>query len=421
MRFIKILNHKNTIWYVLLFSFLLRVVLVLTVDPYGNDTIDGFDYHHHAITLLNGSDYPSHGSLPFMRPPLYPIILSVVYYFFPHDSYLTARLVNIVFDVAACFVFYKLILLIWDNRPTATLSSLIYAVNPLFIFFCIRVRVEALFTLLVVCGVYILVKEYKNDFAGLSNVFFAGIILGLACLCRPNALFLVAFIPFWILFIKFRIWKTALKLGFAFALACALVILPWTIRNYTHYNELILISDGFGFNFWISNTEIKYDDLRAKNYQEYVEADNSLWQKAAVVERESANLSIKEKDKHFTDLGMQYIKNNFSAWVWLNVLKFAEFWSPMARMDMQGWKALLTLPFGLLLFGGLFFFVKSFFSKQLDNNILYLILALLLVATLTGVMSWSSVRYRVPLVDAYIIPFVVYWFQKNYIEPKNSE
>ncbi|HEY0658767.1 MAG TPA: hypothetical protein VGD05_09845, partial [Pyrinomonadaceae bacterium] len=115
-------------------------------------------------------------------------------------------------------------------------------------------------------------------------------------------------------------------------------------------------------------------------------------------------------------LGIEYIKNNFPTWIWLNVLKFAEFWSPMARLDMQGWKAFLTLPFGLLMLLGMFFYAKSFFSPEFDRNIWLLIAILIFGSTVTGVMTWSSVRFRVPLVDAYVIPFGLFWLQKKYLK-----
>jgi hypothetical protein len=65
------------IYFILLLCFLVRIILVLIVDPLGGDTIDGVDYHNSAISILNGTGYPAHGSLPFVRPPLYPFLLSI--------------------------------------------------------------------------------------------------------------------------------------------------------------------------------------------------------------------------------------------------------------------------------------------------------------------------------------------------------
>ncbi len=119
MQLSRYLFHKRAIFYILLLCFLVRLVLVLAIDPLGSDTVDGFDYHNSAISVINGTGYPAHGSLPFVRPPLYPFLLSIVYFFFSHETYLTARIVNVILDTAACFVFYKLIMLIWNNRRTA--------------------------------------------------------------------------------------------------------------------------------------------------------------------------------------------------------------------------------------------------------------------------------------------------------------
>ena len=412
----KYLFHQRTIYFILLFCFLLRLILVLGVDPLGSDTVDGIDYHNHAISLLKGEGYPMRGSLPFVRPPLYPFLLSIIYFFVPHETFLTARIFNVVLDTVACFVFYKLILLIWNNKPTAILASLFYAVNPFYLFFNVRVRVEALFILLVAIGVYFLIKEYKKEFPRLSIVILIGCIFGLACLCRSNATVIAALIPIWLIYCELKNPKKAILIGAGFVLGCVLVISPWTLRNYQKYGEFIAITDGFGYNFWISNTELKLYDLNARNYQQYLEADSLLWQEAAKVEQDIQGQSIKERDNYYFNLGIQYIRSNFPTWIWLNVLKFVEFWSPMARPDMQGLKALFTLPFGLLMFFGMFFYLKSFRSVDFDINIWLLIAILIVGSTLTGVLTWSSVRFRVPLVDAYVIPFGLFWLQKKYLK-----
>lgn len=404
------LYHKRTIFYILLLCFLCRIILVLTVDPFGSDTVDGYDYHNHAISLLEMGEYPTHGSLPFMRPPLYPLWLAFCYSIFNHESYLTARLGNGFLDTLACFIFYKLILLVWNNKPVALISSLIYAVNPLLLFFSIRVRVEALFGLLLVSLIYTLIKNYKSGFPNAFSLIFVGLLGGLATLCRPNALLVIGLITFWIIYVNWRKWKKAFTLCACFVLGCTIIILPWTIRNYSQHNEFILVSDGFGYSFWISNSEHKMADLKAKDYQEYLEADKRLWQDTARIENTLNGKSLKEKENYYTNLGIQYIKDNFSSWLGLNIMKFIEFWSPMGRIDMQGWKSVLTLPFGLLMLLGLILYVSKFFQASFDRNIWFLFAILIVTSTIAGVMHWSSIRYRIPMVDAYLIPFSVSWF-----------
>lgn len=401
--------NRSTLYIIIVGAAFLRIALIAAIDPYGSDTVDGLDYHNHAILLLNGEDYPARGSLPFMRPPLYPILLSFVYYFIPHDSYVTARLVNAVLDVATCFVFYKLVLLIWNNNKIALLTSLVYAVNPLILFFSSRVRVESLFSLLLVCFVYIFIKSYKTQFPNVIWIFVSGLLIGMATLTRPNALLVIGLIPLWIFFVNWQNKTKAIRIILCFILGCGITILPWTARNYHRYGEFILVNDAFGYSFWISNSELKVEDLKAKTHLEYLNADKRLWEETAATERTLEGKSLIERQNHYTSLGLQYIRNNLSDWVLLNMGKFLEFWSPMGRIDMQGWKAILTLPFGVLMLIGLFSFVSKVIYGTFDRNIWLFFAILIVSATISGVMNWSSIRYRIPMVDAYLMPFTFGW------------
>jgi Dolichyl-phosphate-mannose-protein mannosyltransferase len=413
----RILGGKNSVWYLLLFAFLCRLAVALSVDPLGSDTVDGFDYHNHAIAILNGQDYPMHGSLPFMRPPLYPILLSLVYFFVPHDSYIAARVVNGILDTAACFIFYKLIMLVWDSRTVALLSTLIYAINPLVLFFTARVRAESLFTLLLVCFVYLCARCGKQRSANAGWFFAAGALIGLAALTRPNALILIALVPCWLIYVYFQQKQKLAAMITFFILGCCITILPWTARNYFRYGELILINDAAGYNFWISNSELKAEDMRSTNNQQYTEADNHLWRETAAVEETLAGRSLTERQKYYMSLGFEYIETNFSSWLWLTAGKFLEFWSPMVRIDMQGKKAVLTLPFGILMLVGAVFFCGKLTDPSFDRSTWLLFAILIFSSTVSGVLNWSSVRYRVPMIDAYLIPFGINWIAGKKLAP----
>jgi hypothetical protein len=351
-----------------------------------------------------------------MRPPLYPAVLSALYSFLPHESYLTARLFNTAVDLLACLVFYKLIMLVWGDRLTAGLSSVVYAVNPLVIFFCVRVRVEALYALLLVTGVYILVYQYKKRFPRPSSVFVAGVIFGLASLCRSNASPMVMLIPIWLVYLFRRKLRTGIVLAAVFVIGSALVIAPWSIRNYITYGELILITDGLGYNLWISNGDVKRGDLDATTYEEYISADKVFWQKTFEFEKQLEGKSLRERDRFYLEAATNNVSNDIGRWIWLTTRKTAEFWWPMARVDMQGIRAYLTLPFGLLMYLGLFFYVKGFFDGSYDRNILWLFGVLIVTASVTGILTWSSVRFRVPLVDPYMIPFGMYWLSTRFFD-----
>jgi 4-amino-4-deoxy-L-arabinose transferase-like glycosyltransferase len=115
-------SPKKIALFLFLLCFVIRLAVIFTFSQEGSDTIDGLDYHNHALAILNGQ-YPTHGSLPFMRPPLYPLFLAGVYAIFPHDGYLTSWIFNAVIDGLTCVVFYRLIIRLFDNHLTALLSA----------------------------------------------------------------------------------------------------------------------------------------------------------------------------------------------------------------------------------------------------------------------------------------------------------
>lgn len=400
-------SSKKAVLILFVICFVIRLALVSSLDQVAIDTVDGFDYHNHAITILKGEDYPARGSLPFMRPPLYPFFLAGVYAVFPHETFLTARVFNAVVDSLTCVFLFFLVLLLFDNRMTAFISSLVFAVNPLNLFLAGRVRVEPLFGLLLVLTVYFLVKEYKKGFPNASKLFFTGIISGLSVLCRPNALMFAGFIVIWLIYLNLKKNPRQLVLSVCFGLGCALVMTPWIIRNYVHYHEFMLTSDAAGYALWISNAEPKVLDMEAVTYQEYLDADTKLWQMTAQEEAEIAGQSMKQRERHYFNLTFDYIKNNFPTWMWLNVRKTIEFWSPFARFDMQGWKAVLTFPTGMLMLFGLFIFIRDGLKGKFDWNIWLLLASLIFSSAVAGIATWSSVRYRVPMVDAFVIPFFI--------------
>ncbi|MGI8884642.1 MAG: hypothetical protein ACR2IA_10420, partial [Pyrinomonadaceae bacterium] len=267
---------------------------------------------------------------------------------------------------------------------------------------------------LMVLLVYLLVKEYQNNFQNIYKIFLAGIICGLAILCRANAVMFSGLVVVWFILINLKKFPRQLILAACFSIGCALIVLPWTIRNYVQYNEVIVVTDAGGYGFWLANTELKVEDLEAGNHQEYLEADRHVWEKTAEIEEIIAGKSLKEREDYYFNLGKDYVKQNPLTWLWLIGGKTLEFWSPFARFDMQGWKAALTFPTGLLMLLGLFSFIWVRIKGSFDRNIWLLIAFLIIGSAFSGILAWATIRYRIPTVDGYLIPFFVYLLIKRF-------
>jgi 4-amino-4-deoxy-L-arabinose transferase-like glycosyltransferase len=84
--------------------------------------------------------------------------------------------------------------------------------------------------------------------------FVSGLLTGAAILIRPAMLFFVPLTAAWWL------WKRRPGAALAFVVAAAVVIAPWTIRNYQHYGRFVLVASEGGVTFWTGNHPLARGD-----------------------------------------------------------------------------------------------------------------------------------------------------------------
>lgn len=407
--------HNQWIYLICLAGLLLRFGYVLTLDPYIVDNGDGADYSHHALVLLKGEEYPRQGAQPFMRPPLYVFWLAGFYALQggpvegSNPNLLWIRFSQAFIDIGTCFVLFHIARLIW-NPLIALVSAAFYAFNPFFIFFSARIRVEVLFGLLVALMVLCLVYLYVHNFSRPWLLALAGVFGGLASLARPNLLAFAPLAVLWLILVFYSRWKTLLVYSSLLALGWIVAILPWTIHNYSAYHEFILVTDGFGYNFWCSNAEPKLADQQASTTTEYQAADSYHWRLMRQHENEMATFTPKEKERAYLDMAILFIRQHTSTWLLMTGRKVLEFWSPTVRPDVHGAEAaLIGLPFGLFMLFGLVAFVLAFWDHSIDWSLWWLFAFLFFSAAIVGIFFWATPRYRIPMVDPYLIPFGVSW------------
>jgi hypothetical protein len=75
----------------------------------------------------------------------------------------------------------------------------------------------------------------------------AGVLTGIAALVRPVMLLFVPLAVAWLAI------RRQAGLAAAFAIACVLVLAPWTVRNLRTYDRFVLIASEGGVTFWTGN------------------------------------------------------------------------------------------------------------------------------------------------------------------------
>lgn len=226
-------NRRPQTAYLFAFALLIRLAAIALTGPSTVSFGDAVDYVDTTKILCSLHVYPERSNLPFFRAPGLPFFIALVTACHP-SSIVTIKIALAVCDAVTVI----LIALLGGSR----LAGVVAAVNPFFILSVCDVRSEPLFMMLLTAAIYFLLRDRPA---------LSGVALALAALTRPVAL---AAIPLFALFLGAPAALRPSRRRLAgFAIAVALTLAPWTIRNAIHYHRLIVVNDAAGFNLWRGN------------------------------------------------------------------------------------------------------------------------------------------------------------------------
>jgi 4-amino-4-deoxy-L-arabinose transferase-like glycosyltransferase len=81
----------------------------------------------------------------------------------------------------------------------------------------------------------------------------AGLLYGLAVLCRPSAVAAVPLVALWLLWVKRHSGRRALAGSSILIVFAVLALVPWWVRNYTVHGAFLPFVSSGGLNFWAGN------------------------------------------------------------------------------------------------------------------------------------------------------------------------
>ena len=224
---------------------------------------------------------------PFWQPPLYPVLLGVLFTLAGDDLYLP-RLIQAVLGALVCVLICLLGYRVFGAGVGLGAGFAAALYGPLIYF-----GGELLPTLLACClnllALWVLMA---------GRYLLAGILLGLSALTVANILLFVPVLLGWIfagLRAPRRLTAAALLL-----LGCALVIAPVAYRNWVVGGDLVLISHNAGINFYIGNNADYEQTTRIRPGRDWVELVE-MPERRAGIEQPSA------KSRYFFSQSWQYI------------------------------------------------------------------------------------------------------------------
>ncbi len=169
------------------------------------------------------------------------------------------------------------------GRSCALLASAIAALYPNFIAYSHYLWSESLFAMLVVGGLAGVV--HAKDRPSRVRAMLLGLVFGVAGLTREAAIPVVAISAFWWVYqAAGPARKRALGDGFAMLLFAALVVVPWTVRNYTVHGRFVPVSSIGWFAAAQGNT-LEKKDWMLQDGPEHVKFEREYFSTAGEIER----------------------------------------------------------------------------------------------------------------------------------------
>lgn len=240
---------RLTVAVILALALLLRVVAIAADGPYV-PTKDAAEYNVHAKSIAAGDGYPpsiivaGRGPTAF-RPPVYPYLLAAVYRI-SGDSITAGRVMGAVLGTGLVLILYLLADALWGRR-TALAAAAAAAVFPPLVLLSLPTMSEATFLLLEAAAVLSGVLTTRTPGGSLRWAAVAGVCCGLAALTRSNGSILVVLVALGVLIaVRPRSWRALAPAATLVAVA-ALTVLPWLVRNYSAFHQVVPVTTQTGF------------------------------------------------------------------------------------------------------------------------------------------------------------------------------
>jgi 4-amino-4-deoxy-L-arabinose transferase-like glycosyltransferase len=229
----------------------LRIAAVLLVERH--PAVDDAWYLETARGIAAGQGYLHLGKPTAYFPVGYPAILALVFRV-AGASLQSAQLLNVVLSLATVVCTFSIARALGGSDRTATLAAALLAFMPNQVLSCCVSMSEITFTFLMTLGIAL---SLRRDW-GRANLWgvLVGVTFGWATLVRPQGLVVPFFVvPLvglfrhgWPLLDRRSLGRLA-----ALSVGLAVVVAPWTYRNYRVFDAVVLVSTNGGDNLLIGN------------------------------------------------------------------------------------------------------------------------------------------------------------------------
>lgn len=249
--------------------------------------------------------------------PLYPSVLAVFYGVVGHRPEWVPYL-HAACDIGASVCIFYVGRRLFGSWIGAIAAAAMF-LYPTYWTYDPRIRSESLLTLLMSAWLWATVVFI--DSRRFQTFAIAGLLAGLTILCKPAAMLLgigvaaLAYLGTEVVGIKTRC-------ATVYLLACLLIVVPWTIRNYLTFDAVIPISAGIGAGLWMGS-----DPLSRGSWPMSYQTEAQIWESAGITPLPYAHAMYDvSTDRLLRAKGWARITEAPARYLWLTLTRAYDFW-----------------------------------------------------------------------------------------------
>lgn len=318
-------------------------------------------------------------------PPGYVFVWMAAFKIFGDtpEALMAVTLLNILCSVAIVWLTARLAEELTGDRLVAVLAAVIVATYPTFVYSVVTYHALNAYTAVFLAALLLIMQQARA--ADNTRLIVIGLLGGVAALLRSEFVLVMGalYITLWIVTRRTRDFVVLVLLS-------ALVVGPWTLRNYTVFDRVIPVASSVGYNLW------KGHNPAARGSGDEIEktgaAIRQLGDKVAAVPHDR-NFEI-AVDSVFRDAAIQHIKTHPVETFVLGLKKNLLFWLWEAY-DPISWQLAYLIPHVITTALTVFGLVLAF-RHGIGGPALFIV-AVVVIQSLINAAFSVHVRYRMTI------------------------
>ena len=344
------------------------------------------------------------GTEIFYRAPLYPYVMSIVFWFAPHN-FLAIYVMQLVMGICSVVLIYSIGKRIYSERAGLMAAGFSLAYAPL-TFFETKILPTVTGIFLGLLSIYLLTraeqeKKWYYWMAGAAT-------LGVAAICRPTYLLMIPLIILGILIVHRRqLEKTPVPI-LILVLVPSVIIGTVTLRNYVVGKDFVPISANAGITFAQGNNPLARGSIAViPGFSG--EVTNQRYEETQIAERVTGRkLKPSEVNTFWFKWGFTFIQKKpleylrlllYKSAILLNNHELGSNYLLNVDKEVTPWLRLAFLPFGFIMAWAIIGFARI----SLERPAALALIAAFAGSFLTAMIFYANSRYRMTLVPPAII------------------